>query len=82
MSVARRVDDGTRVEAVVGRSELTAERAAEHGLHVVHELARLTARDPARDPELTRALLRRVGTDIAAGLMKRHGSGLERLVAR
>ncbi len=58
-AVARRA--GTRVELVVGRSDLPPAAARRHGFAAVHELVALTDADPALDPSLTRTLLTRVG---------------------
>src|SRR5215218_4372478 len=66
--VARR--SGTRpIIAVAGRSLLPKERWAEMALSRVYTLAEYTDRDSARDPALSAALLRRIGQDIAAGLL-------------
>ncbi len=67
--VARRA--GTRVEVVVGRSDLSAEQARAHGFAAVHELVIRTGADPARDPALTRRLLHGVGREVGARLAGR-----------
>ncbi len=69
--VARRA--GTRVELVVGRSDLTPAAARRHGFAAVHELVALTDADPAHDPALTRTLLTRVGATVGADLLARTG---------
>ncbi|MGG5258161.1 glycerate kinase [Phycicoccus avicenniae] len=57
--VARRA--GTRVELVVGRSELAPDVARRHGFAAVHALVDLGEGDPATDPALSRRLLEEVG---------------------
>ncbi|WP_314193175.1 glycerate kinase [uncultured Arthrobacter sp.] len=67
-AVVRR-SGGRPIIAVAGRSLLPRERWAEMALSRVYTLAEYTDRDSARDPELSSALLRRIGQDIAAGLL-------------
>ncbi|GAB14185.1 putative glycerate kinase [Arthrobacter globiformis NBRC 12137] len=67
-AVARR-SGGRPIIAVAGRSLLPRERWAEMALSRVYTLADYTDRDSARDPALSAALLRRIGQDIAAGLL-------------
>jgi glycerate 2-kinase len=67
-AVARR-SGGRSIIAVAGRSLLPKERWAEMALSRVYTLAEYTDRDSARDPALSAALLRRIGQDIAAGLL-------------
>jgi glycerate 2-kinase len=67
-AVARR-SGGRPIIAVAGRSLLPKERWAEMALSRVYTLAEYTDRDSARDPALSAALLRRIGQDIAAGLL-------------
>ncbi|WP_395403861.1 glycerate kinase [Arthrobacter sp. UC242_113] len=66
-AVARR--SGARpIIAVAGRSLLPQERWSEMSLNRVYTLADYTDQDSSRDPELSAALLHRIGQDIAAGL--------------
>jgi glycerate 2-kinase len=67
-AIARR-SGGRPIIAVAGRSLLPRERWAEMALSRVYTLAEYTDRDSARDPGLSAALLRRIGQDIAAGLL-------------
>ena len=67
-AVARR-SGGRPIIAVAGRSLLPRERWTEMALSRVYTLAEYTDRDSARDPGLSAALLRRIGQDIAAGLL-------------
>lgn len=69
--VARRA--GTRVELVVGRTDLTPQVARRHGFAAVHALVDLAEGDPATDPALSRRLLAAVGRRLARGL--RHAAG-------
>ena len=57
-----------RAFAVAGRSLLPQERWPEMSLDRVYTLAEYTDQDSSKDPELSAALLRRIGQDIAAGL--------------
>jgi glycerate kinase len=66
-AVARR-SGGRPIIAVAGRSLLPKNRWSEMPLNRVYTLAEYTDRDSARDPELSAALLHRIGQDIAAGL--------------
>jgi glycerate kinase len=67
-AVARR--SGTRpVIAVAGRSLLPPERWPEMALARVYALADYTDQDSSRDPELSAALLRRIGKDIGTTLL-------------
>lgn len=67
-AVARR--SGTRpIIAVAGRSLLPRERWHELALTRVYTLADYTDLDSARDPALSAALLRRIGTDIGTSLL-------------
>lgn len=52
------------VIAVAGRSTLAPSAATALGLAGVHAVAELTEQDTASDPELTRALLRRIGATL------------------
>lgn len=66
-AVARR--SGTRpIIAVAGRSLLPRERWQEMALARVYTLAEYTDQDSSKDPELSAALLRRIGQDIGATL--------------
>ncbi|MFP3461608.1 glycerate kinase [Arthrobacter globiformis] len=67
-ALARR-SGGRPIIAVAGRSLLRKERWAEMSLTRVYTLAEYTERDSASDPGLSAALLRRIGQDIAAGLL-------------
>ncbi|QIM21802.1 glycerate kinase [Phycicoccus sp. HDW14] len=71
--VARRAS--TRVEAVVGSSDLTPEEARRHGFSAVHDLVARTDGDPARDPALSRRLLTDVGRDVGRELGERLAGG-------
>ena len=66
-AVARR-SGGRPIIAVAGRSLLPQERWSEMSLDRVYTLAEYTDQDSSKDPELSAALLRRIGQDIAAGL--------------
>jgi glycerate 2-kinase len=67
-AVARR--SGSRpIIAVAGRSLLPRERWSEMALARVYTLAEYTDRDSARDPELSEALLHRIGRDIGESLL-------------
>ncbi|RKR20061.1 glycerate kinase [Arthrobacter oryzae] len=67
-AVARR--SGSRpVIAVAGRSLLPQERWSEMELTRVYTLTEYTDQDSAKDPELSAALLRRIGKDIGASLL-------------
>ncbi|GGH95758.1 glycerate kinase [Arthrobacter liuii] len=66
-AVARR--SGTRpIIAVAGRSLLPRERWADIALTQVYALADYTSRDSAKDPQLSTALLRQIGRDIAQSI--------------
>ena len=67
-AVARR--SGSRpIIAVAGRSLLPQERWAEMDLTRVYTLADYTDQDSSKDPELSAALLRRIGKDIGTSLL-------------
>ena len=66
-AVARR-SGGRPIIAVAGRSLLPQERWSEMALNRVYTLADYTDLDSSKDPELSAALLHRIGQDIAAGL--------------
>jgi glycerate kinase len=67
-AVARR--SGSRpIIAVAGRSLLPQERWAEMDLARVYTLSEYTDQDSAKDPELSAALLRRIGKDIGTSLL-------------
>lgn len=67
-AVARR--SGTRpIIAVAGRSLLPKERWSELALARVYTLAEYTDQDSSKDPELSAALLRRIGKDIGTSLL-------------
>jgi glycerate kinase len=66
-AVARR-SGGRPIIAVAGRSLLPQERWSEMSLIRVYTLADYTDQDSSKDPELSAALLHRIGHDIAAGL--------------
>jgi glycerate kinase len=67
-AVARR--SGTRpIIAVAGRSLLPKERWPEIALTRVYTLAEYTDQDSSKDPELSAALLRRIGKDIGTSLL-------------
>ncbi|MFF2242798.1 glycerate kinase [Arthrobacter sp. NPDC058130] len=67
-AVARR--SGSRpIIAVAGRSLLAQERWAEMDLTRVYTLAEYTDQDSSKDPELSAALLRRIGKDIGTSLL-------------
>ncbi|MDR6686656.1 glycerate kinase [Arthrobacter sp. 1088] len=67
-AVARR--SGTRpIIAVAGRSLLPQERWSEMSLSCVYALADYTTLDSAKDPELSRKLLRRIGKDIGQSVL-------------
>jgi glycerate kinase len=67
-AVARR--SGTRpIIAVAGRSLLPRERWSEMALTRVYALADYTDQDSSKDPELSVALLRRIGRDIGESLL-------------
>jgi glycerate 2-kinase len=67
-AVARR--SGTRpIIAVAGRSLLPKERWPEIALTRVYTLAEYTDQDSSKDPELSAALLQRIGKDIGASLL-------------
>ncbi|MGK3647141.1 glycerate kinase [Pseudarthrobacter enclensis] len=67
-AVARR--SGPRpIIAVAGRSLLPKERWSEMALTRVYALAEYTDQDSSKDPELSAALLRQIGQDIAASLL-------------
>lgn len=67
-AVARR--SGSRpIIAVAGRSLLPQERWAEMDLSRVYTLAEYTDQDSSKDPELSAALLRRIGKDIGTSLL-------------
>lgn len=67
-AVARR--SGSRpIIAVAGRSLLPPERWAEMDLSRVYTLAEYTDQDSSKDPELSAALLRRIGKDIGTSLL-------------
>jgi glycerate kinase len=67
-AVARR--SGARpIIAVAGRSLLPRERWSDLALTSVYTLAEYTDLDSSKDPELSAALLRRIGRDIGAGLL-------------
>ena len=67
-AVARR-SASRPVIAVAGRSLLPQERWAEMDLTRVYTLAEYTDQDSSKDPELSAALLRRIGRDIGASLL-------------
>ncbi|WP_420179866.1 glycerate kinase [Paenarthrobacter sp. TA1.8] len=67
-AVARR--SGARpIIAVAGRSLLPKERWSEMALTHVYTLTEYTSQDSSKDPELSAALLRKIGQDIAASLL-------------
>ena len=67
-AVARR--SGTRpIIAVAGRSLLPRERWSEMALAQVYTLAEYTDQDSSKDPELSAALLHRIGRDIGENLL-------------
>jgi glycerate kinase len=67
-AVARR--SGARpIIAVAGRSLLPRERWSEMALTRVYTLAEYTDLDSSKDPELSAALLRRIGRDIGETLL-------------
>lgn len=67
-AVARR--SGPRpIIAVAGRSLLPQERWSEMALTRVYALADYTDQDSSKDPELSAALLRRIGKDIGTSLL-------------
>jgi glycerate kinase len=67
-AVARR--SGTRpIIAVAGRSLLPRERWSELDLAQVYTLAEYTDQDSSKDPELSAALLHRIGQDIGTSLL-------------
>jgi glycerate kinase len=67
-AVARR--SGARpIIAVAGRSLLPRERWSDLALTSVYTLAEYTDLDSSKDPELSAALLRRIGRDIGASLL-------------
>lgn len=67
-AVARR--SGSRpIIAVAGRSLLPRERWSEMDLTRVYALADYTDQDSSKDPELSAALLRRIGQDIGTSLL-------------
>jgi glycerate kinase len=67
-AVARR--SGSRpIIAVAGRSLLPRERWSEMDLTRVYTLAEYTDQDSSKDPELSAALLRRIGSDIGQSLL-------------
>jgi glycerate 2-kinase len=67
-AVARR--SGARpVIAAAGRSLLPRERWSELALKRVYTLAEYTDQDSSKDPELSAALLRRIGKDIGTSLL-------------
>lgn len=67
-AVARR--SGARpIIAVAGRSLLPRERWSEMALTRVYTLAEYTDQDSAKDPELSAALLQRIGKDIGTSLL-------------
>ena len=67
-AVARR--SGSRpIIAVAGRSLLPQERWSEMDLTRVYTLAEYTDQDSSKDPELSAALLRRIGKDIGTSLL-------------
>ncbi len=55
--------------AVAGRSLLPQERWSEMDLTGVYTLADYTDQDSSKDPELSAALLRRIGKDIGTSLL-------------
>jgi glycerate kinase len=67
-AVARR-SASRPVIAVAGRSLLPQERWAEMDLTRVYTLAEYTDQDSSKDPELSAALLRRIGKDIGTSLL-------------
>jgi len=67
-AVARR--SGSRpIIAVAGRSLLPKERWSEMALTRVYTLAEYTDQDSSKDPELSAALLHRIGKDIGTSLL-------------
>ncbi len=67
-AVARR--SGSRpIIAVAGRSLLPQEQWAEMDLTRVYTLAEYTDQDSSKDPELSAALLHRIGKDIGTSLL-------------
>lgn len=68
-AVARR--SGNRpVFAVAGRSLLPKERWSDMNLTNVYTLAEYTDRDSSKDPQLSAALLQKIGKDIGASLLQ------------
>jgi glycerate kinase len=67
-AVARR-SGGRPIIAVAGRSLLPQERWSEMPLNRVYTLAEYTDQDSSKDPELSAALLRRIGKDIGTSLL-------------
>jgi glycerate kinase len=67
-AVARR-SGGRPIIAVAGRSLLPRERWSEMALAQVYTLAEYTDQDSAKDPELSAALLQRIGRDIGESLL-------------
>ena len=67
-AVARRSGSRT-VIAVAGRSLLPQARWSEMDLSRVYTLAEYTDQDSSKDPELSAALLRRIGKDIRTSLL-------------
>jgi glycerate kinase len=67
-AVARR-SGGRPIIAVAGRSLLPPERWSEIALARVYTLADYTEKDSSKDPELSAALLHRIGRDIGESLL-------------
>jgi glycerate kinase len=67
-AVARR-SGGRPIIAVAGRSLLPQERWSEMPLNRVYTLAEYTDQDSSKDPELSAALLHRIGKDIGTSLL-------------
>ncbi|MCU1433750.1 MAG: Glycerate kinase [Pseudarthrobacter sp.] len=67
-AVARR-SGARRIIAVAGRSLLPQERWSDLALTNVYTLAGYTELDSSKDPELSAALLQRIGQDIGASLL-------------
>jgi glycerate kinase len=67
-AVARR-SGGRPIIAVAGRSLLPRGRWSEMPLNRVYTLAEYTDQDSSKDPELSAALLRRIGKDIGTSLL-------------
>lgn len=67
-AVARR-SGNRRIIAVAGRSLLPRERWSEMALTRVYTLAEYTDQDSSKDPDLSAALLERIGKDIGTSLL-------------